>query len=169
MRLGIMSDSHGDEAATAAAVVLLEGLGAEYLIHCGDICGEGVLAELAGRPCTFVWGNCDRPTSALRKYVVALELPWPRDDTRLTLADRRIAVYHGHERGFQNACRGVGVDCDIVFYGHTHQYADQRIGGCRFINPGALYRARPRTCALLDLADSSLQVLRIDNGVQMSL
>lgn len=73
MIVGIMSDSHGDAAATARAVALLKSLGAEHYIHCGDVCGENVLAEMAGYAFTFVWGNCDDVSPAIRKYVEGLE------------------------------------------------------------------------------------------------
>lgn len=162
MIVGIMSDSHGDAAATARAVALLKSLGAEHYIHCGDVCGENVLAEMAGYAFTFVWGNCDDVSPAIRKYVEGLGLRWPQRDTRIELAGKRIAVYHGHEPGFATAAGGNGLD--YLFYGHTHRYADTRCGGCRMINPGALYRARPRTCARLDLVSGALRVLRIDTG-----
>ncbi len=162
MIVGIMSDSHGDAAATAKAVALLKAVGAEHFFHCGDVCGENVLAEMAGNPFTFVWGNCDDVSPAIRTYVEALGLSWPKRDTRIELAGKRIAVYHGHEPGFAAAAGGKGLD--YLFYGHTHRYADARRGSCRMINPGALYRARPRTCARLDLGSGELRVLRIDSG-----
>ena len=162
MLIGILSDSHGDTAATAAAVRLLQQHGAVHLVHCGDICGEQVLDELAGHRCTFVWGNCDSPSPTMRKYVRALGLPWPEPPVILELAGKRIAVFHGHERTF--AAAADRDDLDYVLYGHTHKYADRREGRIRFINPGALHRARPHTCAILDLTSGELSVLRIDTG-----
>lgn len=167
MLVGIMSDSHGDATATARAIAILEGLGAEHFFHCGDLCSASVLDELAGRPCTFVWGNCDDVIPTLRKYVATLGLEWPRRETSLELVGRRIAVYHGHEPGFSTAAEENGFD--YIFHGHTHVCADRRIGKCRVINPGALYRANPRTCALLDLASDELTFLRIDNGRKVTL
>lgn len=167
MIVGIMSDSHGDAAVTAKAVALLGGLGAEHFFHCGDVCGENVLAEMAGHPFTFVWGNCDDVSPAIRKYVETLGLPWPKRDTRIELADRRIGVYHGHEPGFASAASGVGLD--YIFYGHTHQYADTKRGNCRLINPGALFRAKPKTCARLDLGTGELMVLRVDSGREVAI
>ena len=155
MRVGIMSDSHGDVIATRMAVELLTEQGAEHFFHCGDLCGDDVLAELAGLPCTFVWGNCDDPSPLAKKFVESLGLSWPREPVRVELAGKRIAVYHGHERGFDWAIEEDGLD--YLFHGHTHQRADHRIGHCRVINPGALYRANPRTCACLDLEFDQLE------------
>ena len=161
MLIGILSDSHGDAAATADAVQLLEKNGAVHLVHCGDLCGEPVLDELAGHRCTFVWGNCDSPSPTMRKYVLALGLPWPEPPVILEFAGKRIAVFHGHERSFAAADRD---DLDYVLYGHTHKYADRRVGRIRFINPGALYRARIKTVALLNLKTDKLEFLRLESG-----
>lgn len=162
MRVGIMSDSHGDAVATRAAIELLTAHGAEHFFHCGDICGDNVLAELAGHPCTLVWGNCDDPSPLARKFVESLELPWPRQPVRVELAGKRIAVYHGHERGFGAAVDEDGLD--YLFHGHTHKRSDHRVGHCRVINPGALYRANPLTCAVLDLKSDELQFLQIEKS-----
>jgi putative phosphoesterase len=162
MLIGILSDSHGDAIATATAIRLLEARGVEYLVHCGDICSEAVLDDLAGHPCTFVWGNCDSPGPTMRKYLQSLGLAWPEPPVILELGGKRIAVFHGHERSFASVADRV--DLDYVFYGHTHKYADRRVGRVRFINPGALHRAKPHTCALLDLRSGALTILRADNG-----
>ena len=49
MILGILSDTHGHARRTAAAVRLLQQLGAEAFVHCGDVGSPDVLDELAGR------------------------------------------------------------------------------------------------------------------------
>jgi putative phosphoesterase len=175
MLIGIMSDSHGDARITARAVTLLESRGARVLFHCGDICELNVLDELAGRDAVFVWGNCDRPTATARRYVESIGLPWPRPPVTRKIAGKRIAVWHGHEPEFEALGRSsiprrvhvtgdVGVKCDYVFYGHTHKYADERVNGCRFINPGALYRAAVHSVALLDCQADELTFLQVETG-----
>lgn len=160
MVLGVLSDSHGDAAATARAVAVLESRGAEALIHCGDVGSLGVLDQLAGRPAWFVFGNCDTPDASWRDYVRTLGLAWPEAPVRLELDGRRIAVVHGHERVFRALLSDP--DLDYLFYGHTHVYRDQRSGRLRAINPGALHRARTRTVARLDLATDELTFLTLD-------
>lgn len=163
MVLGILSDSHGDAGATARAIALLKRLGAERFVHCGDICGEGVLAEFVGHDVTFVWGNCDSPSASMRRYVQSLGLAWPEGRAELEIDGRRIAVFHGHERGFVDAIEGGHFH--YILHGHTHIYADSRVNGCRVVNPGALYRAAVKTVALLDVASDNVMFLRLDNGV----
>ncbi|MCG8408294.1 MAG: YfcE family phosphodiesterase [Phycisphaerales bacterium] len=169
MLVGIMSDSHGDAPVTARAVSLLENRGAKKLFHCGDLCGDHVLDELAGRDCVFVWGNCDAPSPVLRKYVTSLGLSWPEAPVHVTVAGKRIAVYHGHENGFFRAKLSPDPGLDYLFYGHSHRYADDRQNGCRLINPGALYRAAVHTVALLDVKADKLTFLQVDTGQELSV
>lgn len=167
MLVGIMSDSHGDAAITAKAVELLVDRGAGKLFHCGDICGENVLAELAGHDCVFVWGNCDVPSADLRKYVQTLGLLWPRVPTLVQVDGKRIGVCHGHEADSRGTV--ATEDLDYIFHGHTHLPADRRQGQCRIINPGALYRASVKTVATLDLKTDDLRFWRIDTGGEVRI
>ncbi|MCK6486339.1 MAG: YfcE family phosphodiesterase [Phycisphaerae bacterium] len=160
MVLGVLSDSHGDAAATARAVAVLETHGAEFLIHCGDICSPAVLDQLAGHRACFVFGNCDTPDASWRDYVRTLGLEWPEAPLRLELGGRRIGVAHGHERAFRALLNDP--ELDYLFFGHTHVYSDRRIGRLRAINPGALHRARTRTVARVDLATDELTFLTLD-------
>ena len=162
-----MSDSHGDATATARAIQLLESRGAEKLIHCGDICSESVLDEFAGHDVTFVWGNCDSPSRALRKYVSSLDLAWPEALVQIDAAGKKIAVFHGHEPAFSPAIESGRFD--YIFYGHTHKYADDMIEKTRVMNPGALYRAAVKTVALVDTASDSVIFLRVDSGEEVSV
>lgn len=160
MLLGVLSDSHGDADATRLALDLLAARGATTFIHCGDVCGERVLDQLAGHNAHFVWGNCDDPSPLLRTYVKQLGLPWPSGPLHLELAGQRIGVFHGHEREFRAALQSP--DLDLIFFGHTHRFEDNNKGGVRAINPGALFRANPRTCALMNLTTGHVTFLTLD-------
>ena len=165
MLVGIMSDSHGDAAMTAKAVELLTQRGAKKLFHCGDICGQDVLAEFAGHDVVFVWGNCDEPAAAWRTYVTDLGLPWPEPPVRVEIGGKRIAVCHGHEKGFATVTDDPTLD--YLFHGHTHRHADHRKGRCRVINPGALYRASIKTVATLDLLRNDLRFWCVETARQI--
>ncbi len=162
MRIGIMSDSHGDAPITRKAVALLGRQGAEKLIHCGDICSVSVLDELAGHDCVFVWGNCDQADGAMRAYLRRVGLAWPEAPLRLTIDGKQIAVCHGHEFGFQSLLDDPSLD--YVFHGHTHVMKDSRTGASRVINPGALYRASPHSVAVLDLESDDLTFFEVETG-----
>ena len=156
MILGILSDSHGRHRRTARAIRLLQGLGAEALVHCGDLGSEAVLDELVGLRVWFVWGNTDSVGPLLRNYARVLGLPVPETiPLRLELAGRSIAVFHGHEPQFTDLARRIQhhlgrvtspdiaarhenprrifgatlSDCDYILYGHSHKATDARV--CR--------------------------------------
>lgn len=161
MLLGLLSDTHGRCERMQQAVRALRARGASALVHCGDIGTEKVLNELQGCTAWFVWGNNDDPHGPLADYArdLGLALP-PSPPLRLELAGKRIAVLHGDEREFANLWRAAdspaGIELDYVFYGHTHVPDDRRRGATRFVNPGALHRARSFTVATLDLTADEL-------------
>ena len=160
MLIGILSDSHGRHLPVREAVALFDRLSVEHIIHCGDVGGMPVFEELAGRTCTFVWGNTDLPPPGIEAFLERVGIPEPTDvPTTLRLAGKTLAVFHGHERGFERAPRGW--DVDYILHGHTHEARDERIGATRFINPGALHRANPKTVATLDLTSDELTFYEI--------
>ena len=167
MLVGIMSDSHGDAVATARAVDLLRRLGAKKLFHCGDICSDSVLAELADDDCTFVWGNCDDATPAVRRFVDALDLDWPEMPVEVEIEGKRIGLRHGHEPGFNFHPPTAGLD--YLFHGHTHELSHYRDNGCRVISPGALHRVSVKTVATLDLDTDELRYYCIDTGKEVDV
>ena len=161
MLIGILSDSHGRHRAVRAALALFDELRVAHVIHCGDVGGMEVFDELVGRACTFVWGNTDAAGTGIIAYLRTVGLEPPQAvPTRLELAGRRIAVFHGHEREF-GRCH-ANANLDYIFHGHTHQQRDERIGTVRIINPGALHRAAVKTVATLDLATDDLKFHEID-------
>lgn len=168
MILGILSDTHGSDARAARAVALLQRIGAEALLHCGDVGSQGVLDALACLPAWFVWGNTDHDSADLARYARSIGLTPPVETPlRIELAGRRVALLHGHEliagRIYQSLLRGDVegfqrlADCDYLVHGHTHVPIDRRFGRVRIINPGALQRARTYTVATLDLAQDRVE------------
>lgn len=160
MLVGVMSDSHGDGDTTAHALALLKARGCQAFFHCGDVCSTSVLEALAGEQAWFVWGNCDHASAEWRPFVQSIGLRWPDSPLRVELADRSILVAHGHERGFDQFSRRSGVD--YLFFGHTHRYEQFRDGKVVCVNPGALYRARVKTVALVNLATADVVFLTLD-------
>ncbi|MCK5746037.1 MAG: YfcE family phosphodiesterase [Oricola sp.] len=159
MKLGILSDTHGQTLRTRCAIALLQQHGAEAFIHCGDVGDLDVLDELAGHRCWFVWGNTDVPRPAWREHLANLDLPWPDGPLELTLAGKRIAVFHGHEHGFDTAM--IRAEHDYLLHGHSHQADDYRRDNMRVINPGALHRTHRKTVALLDLATDEVTHIEV--------
>ena len=155
MLIGILADSHDHAKPVAQAFELFDKLGVEACFHCGDVGGQRVLDLFVGRRIWFVWGNTDIPPAGIDEFLRAVGLPPPTSPLRVELAAKRIVCVHGHENGVNRLL--AAPDADYLFYGHAHAPGDHRVGGCRLINPGALYRARTKTVATLDLATDDLQ------------
>ena len=160
MILGLMSDTHGRLEAARLAVVQLRSRGAEYLIHCGDVGQTGVIDFLAGEPAAFVWGNNDFDRHEGAKYAEMIGVRCLDDFGELELDGRRIAVTHGDNPPLLRRLLDAGR-YDYLFTGHTHVPHDKKLGGTRWINPGALYRAAKRTVATLDLQTDTLGVWEV--------
>lgn len=171
MILGILSDSHGRWQRTRAAIRLLREQGATALVHCGDLCGDEVLEALAEMPAAFVWGNNDDDSFAAQRYAESLGLVPPREiPLRIDHDGKRIAVFHGHELAFEQMVRALRSGAaqhgpesvpDYVLFGHSHAPHDERIGGMRLINPGALHRAARFTVCTLDLRTDTARWLDV--------
>ena len=171
MILGILSDTHGQTRRTADALRLLQRVGAEALVHCGDVGGAGVLDVLAGWRAWIQWGNTDAADDALVAHAEALGLNAAHEvPLHLDLDGHRIAVFHGHEPAFLRffkrkpvgGARGAGrVGRDYVLCGHQHVASDTCIGCWRVINPGALHRAYVYTVATLDLATDAVKFWQV--------
>jgi len=174
MRLGILSDTHGDTRRTAAAVRLLRQVGANALVHCGDVGGAAVIDELAGWTAWLVYGNTDYPDGRLEQYAASLGVQYvPQAPARLELDGRVILAFHGCEPEYEQLLvpaprRGSGRPpsdhFEYVLHGHTHTARDVRIGGRRFINPGALHRAAVHTVATLDLPTDTVTFWQVELG-----
>lgn len=153
MKIGLVSDTHGHAARLRLALALLAQQGAEAVVHCGDLDSVECL-ELLGQ---FQWtahavaGNVDRHLSprladAARSAAVHFS---PRTVEVEYQPGRYLVATHGHDRDLL-AELIAGGQFAYVCHGHTHEQRDQRLGGVRVINPGALYRAAQHTVALLD-------------------
>jgi putative phosphoesterase len=172
--LGLLSDTHGQHRRAACAIALLERVGAEAFVHCGDVGDEAVLDELAGRRTWFVWGNIDHADGLLVHYAETLGLSAPREiPVRIEIDGRVIAVYHGHEARFSRlnhlirthdlaGFEKLSAGADYILHGHTHRAAVKRVGRVQLINPGALERARPHTVATLDVGRDLLKFWQVN-------
>jgi putative phosphoesterase len=155
--IGVLSDTHGNVEAARRAVEVFAGCDVGAILHCGDVGDPEVLRVLraAVERVWFVWGNMDRPNRAWAEAVEALGLHWPDGPLVVELGGRRILLAHGHEWQLKTLASDDAFD--YVLTGHSHRRNDERIGGTRFVNPGALHRARPKTVATIDLAADAVE------------
>jgi hypothetical protein len=162
LRLGLMSDSHGNVKTTSRAVDILRKAGVNALIHTGDIEDEAILDALMTQPFLpvhLVFGNVDWPVEPLARYARSLGFHVHHPCGELLCARRRIVFHHGHEPRFRQAALGDGVE--YLIEGHTHRPTDQRLQQTRLINPGALHRAARYTVAILTPDAGKLEFLAV--------
>lgn len=160
MRVGVLSDTHDQRTRTAAAVRRLRDEGANVLIHCGDLTSPDIVYECADLLSYFVFGNNDFDERGLRRAITDIGGVCLERSGEVLLAERRIAVNHGD---LEVEVRRVAArNPDYLLYGHSHKASDERVGTTRWINPGALHRAKTWTVALLDLETDGLKFLQIE-------
>jgi len=159
VKICIVSDSHDRADALAQAVCEAKALGAEAVIHCGDLIGAQTIkpALAHGLPIHLIHGNNVGDTQALHRQSRACAglLQYHGADARLELGGRRIFVVHYDDYGYAMACTG---DWALVCCGHSHQAEARRIAGVKgaetwLVNPGTVAGlAAPATWMLGDLA-----------------
>ena len=171
MILGILSDTHGQQQRTACAIRAMKSMGAESIIHCGDVGATEIFDELAGMRAWVVHGNTDYLDDGVDRYAKSLGITLvPETPLMLDIGGRTIAVFHGHEPLFNSLLKHLLNTgelpedfgrCDYILHGHTHIAGSTRIGPVRVINPGALVRAQLYTVAILDLRTDRVRFLEI--------
>jgi uncharacterized protein len=159
MKIAIVSDTHNNYPTVEAALEVLRSRKVNFVIHCGDICDSETVWLFQGLTTHFVFGNCDHDRHSLRQAVYGIGGELHEPFGHLELARKKLAFLHGDDESLLKSIEHGGFD--FVFHGHTHVTRDQRIGGTRVINPGALYRARIRTFALLDLKSGDLETVTV--------
>ena len=150
MQIGVLSDTHGHVGHCRQAVDLLESLDVQAVLHCGDIGSIAIVELLSAWPAHFVFGNCDADLEELSAAIARAGLTCHGWFADLRLAGRRIAVTHGHLPQPLDQAQRSG-EYDLVCYGHTHRAEQHWQGQTLVLNPGALYRARPLSFAVVDL------------------
>jgi len=149
LRIGVVSDTHGNMANTLTAIAQLHELQVTHVIHCGDIGSVQIVPLFSGWPAHFVLGNVDDDESGLRWVVEDQGSTFHGRVGRIELEGKHIAVIHGDDHAaLQTAIRSG--EFELVCTGHTHRRELRREGQTLVLNPGALHRANPKSFAVVD-------------------
>ena len=149
MRLGVVSDTHGDVYLTRQVARVFEAAEVDAVLHCGDIGTPEVVQLFDPWPAHFVLGNVDRE-AVLRPAIEASGKVCHGRFAALEWEGRHIALLHGDDgRRLAQAVRREGWD--LVCHGHTHTAALVQEGDTLVLNPGALVRTHRPSVALVDL------------------
>ena len=161
MRIGIVSDTHGHLESTRAAVHALEREQVAIVLHCGDIGSAEVVPLFDGWPAHFVFGNVDHNEGELSRAIAAAGQTCHGRFGSLELEGRKIALLHSDDRELFEETIGSG-EWDLVCYGHTHVPEQHQVGRTLVLNPGALYRAKPKMLAIVELPAMRVRHLPIE-------
>jgi putative phosphoesterase len=161
MKIGVLSDSHGAVGTVQQALSEFQARGVELIIHCGDIDDASTVRAFAGWNCHFVFGNCDADRAGIRRAVESIGGTLHDPFGQLELAGRQVAWLHGDNTGMKRDLELIN-HYDYLFYGHTHVAEQHLVGRTLVINPGALYRARQKTCLVLDLPVARIEPIVVE-------
>jgi putative phosphoesterase len=167
MRIGVVSDTHDRQEAVAEAVRLLIEQHVELVLHCGDIESADTVRAFKPIPTHFVFGNWDKDKARLSAAIKGIGGTAHESFGALELAGKRVAWVHSHERHHLYQLENADF-FDFVFYGHTHVREQHRTGKTLVANPGALFRANPKTCIVLDVATGELKPIIVPVPVKAS-
>jgi uncharacterized protein len=156
MKIGVLSDTHGETGAVRQAIRILHDQHVGLAIHCGDV-GAEVVPLLKGLPMHFVYGNMDDPEQ-LSEAITEPEHTFHQQLGTLEIEGRRLAFLHGHDVKLLRHTIHSG-DYDLVCHGHTHNFSSRFEGSTLVLNPGALARTSRPSLATVDL--TSLEVTEI--------
>jgi uncharacterized protein len=147
MKVGVVSDTHGDVPGAQRALRVLGAMGVDLVIHCGDV-GANVVPCFRDIPTHFVPGNMDA-VDQLRAAVTLPEHQWHDPLGELELEGRRVAFLHGHDIKLLRHTI-YSNHWDLVCHGHTHVFSRAVEGKTLVLNPGALTRTNRPSLAVVE-------------------
>jgi uncharacterized protein len=160
MRIGIVSDTHGNRLMVSLALAQLRQRDITTVLHCGDIDDPDTVKLFRGFTMHFVFGNCDSDRAALRQSMTDIGATLHDHFGSVELEGVKLAFTHGDDKVLMRDVERSGY-YDFLFYGHTHEAEEHRSGPTRVINPGALHRARPKSFVVLDLKIQEVELVTV--------
>lgn len=144
MKVCIVSDSHDNRFLLAAAVKEAKELGAESVLHCGDVVAPTTLKILnpIGLPVHVIHGNNTGDMYSLSRLSHHADsvVQYYGQDAGLELAGKKIFMVHYPHYAEAMATTG---NWDIVCCGHDHKASVRDIKNIKdtttlYVNPGTV-------------------------------
>lgn len=146
MRIGLISDTHGDVEAWRKAMDIFGDI--DFAIHCGDILSSGPFnprlpsydplelakaINIAPFPTIFAKGNCDAEVD-VNALVFPIEAPY----THVYVGRISILATHGHLYSREQLIdMGRRYNLTLIISGHTHVRGIEPVENVKVINPGS--------------------------------
>ena len=145
MKICLVSDSHDHRRLLASAVTEARSLGAQVVLHCGDLVAPSTLHAITklGLPIHVIHGNNTGDLFHLSRLAYESNglVSYYGQDAALTLAGKKIFLVHYPHYAKAMATTG---DYDLVCNGHEHKAKIEQIPNMK---GGATLRLDPGTVA----------------------
>lgn len=160
MKLGLISDTHGQKSYTDRAVAIFREEDVDRVIHCGDVTKVKHLSPLLGLnvPIHVVFGNMDRRKREFQDVADTGAFTLHGSEGQIDVDGKTIAFTHGH---MDSSLRRLRKEADYLIRGHTHERQDEQWKQCRIINPGSVKPPNPSVATLIP-ADNNLTFYPLD-------
>lgn len=152
MKIGVMSDSHGNLKAVKQAI---EEMGpVDVIIHLGDYMEDALyLRTITNVPIHILKGNLD---SHANEGSMTLET---------TLGGFKFFACHGHQHDVKNDLHciyyaGLEKNAEVILYGHTHFAYIEDDGRVLIMNPGSVGAPKmgdPKSYGLITIDDGDIK------------
>jgi uncharacterized protein len=170
MKIAVVSDSHDHIPLLRRAIAQAVNLGAQAILHCGDVVAPSSLEKLGVHqiPIYVIHGNNQGDAWGMARLAAKPEhqLRYLGQDGVVELAGRQIFVVHYPHYARAMAATG---DYDIVFCGHTHQpeilqQPNLHNSTTPVLNPGTVGGVgASATFAMVDLATLAAEIITVDD------
>jgi putative phosphoesterase len=190
LRLGLISDIHGDIAHLHTALDLLEQQRVDQVLCTGDLThGEPheneVIETLRARRIACTMGNHDAETAQKppaqqqvtpenRAFLESLPMTYSLEVagkrvlmTHATPANHSIHVFSYSHVSLLRGLIAAADGANAIIIGHTHEPMRILIDGTWIFNPGSVYQNRfveGQSCAILSLPDFEFTVYDLATG-----
>ena len=136
MLVGVVSDTHNNIKNIKKIICLFNEEQVDLVIHTGDISKAETLRNFSelDAPLVGVFGNNDRVEEGLKEVCEEYNFKFQEPPLSLTLENKKIAVFH--EPDLIKDYIKEHKDIDLILYGHTHRYKEERIDKTVYFNPG---------------------------------
>ena len=168
MKICIISDSHDHREPLAAAVAEAKSMGAQAVLHCGDLIAPSTLHAVIPLelPVHLIHGNNTGDLYYLSKLAQDPQnrLHYYGQDGSFTLGQRRIFIVHYPHYARAMALTG---DYDLVCNGHEHRASIERVRNVKGadtlrIDPGTVGGvSAPATYAFGDLQTLQFEIRQV--------
>ncbi|MCB1865857.1 MAG: metallophosphoesterase family protein [Chromatiales bacterium] len=172
MKVAIVSDSHDNIPLLARALADAHAMGAETVLHCGDVVAPSTLAAVTdvGLPIHVIHGNNTGDLVVMSRMAARRDraITFHGQDAELELGGRRIFLVHYPH--YARAMCATG-DWDLVCCGHSHvpgieQLPNLKGGKTTLVDPGTVGGAggAAATWVFGDLEALSFEVRSVPSG-----